>query len=149
MKKFVVVGLVVLLMLGLTGVALAGPHGLWTDTVTVSAHGTTGSVDIATRIRCIRFDDYIQPGEQLVVRWWLKNVGDCPVDVYVVLNGVPWYLEARFFPGTHFKLAPGTAKQVALGIRMALGTSDHAQDRHFTIQVVMTAVQDSNRHQTP
>lgn len=151
MKKLVLMSLVALLVLGLTGTALASgnPHGLWTDTVTVSTFGNTGSVDIETSVQYIHFADRIQPGEQLVVRWWVYNRGYCPIDVYVELIGVPWFLEARFFPGLHFKMRPGTRKQVALVVRMPYGTSDHAQDRDYQIDVKFTAVQDSNRHQNP
>ena len=149
MKKLVIAGLIGLLVLGLAGAASANPYGLWKDVELVVAKGTTGSVDIECNVRKIYFSDYIQPGEQLVVRWRISNEGDCPVDVYVTLFGVPWYLQAKFFPGLHFKMAPGTSKQVALGIRMALGTSDAAQDDSFAIHVVFKAIQDQNRIQTP
>lgn len=150
MKKFVVMSLVGLLVLGLMGTAFAvpQPHGRWTDTETTTALGNTGKVDIST-IRYIRFSDYISPSEQLVVKWWLYNTGNRPVDVYVELIGVPWYLNARFFPGLHFKMRPGTRKQVALAVRMLLGTSSGVQDRNYQIDVKFTAIQDSNRHQTP
>lgn len=148
MKKLVIVGLVMVLMLGLVGAAFAvpNPNGRWTETETTSAYGSTGSVDIST-IRYIRFSDYIQPGEQLVVKWWVYNTGLCPVDVYVELIGVPWFLNARFFPGLHFKIRPGHKKQVALRVRMPLGMSDHAQKRDYQIDVKFTAIQDQNRHQ--
>ena len=150
MKKLVALSLVGLLVLGLAGAAFAGgPSGLWTDRLMVVAKGTTGSVDIESNVRKIYFDDYIQPGEQLVVRWRISNEGDCPVDVYVTLHGVPWYLQAKFFPGLHFKMAPGTSKQVALGIRMALGTPNAAQEKSFAIHVAFKAIQDQNRIQTP
>ncbi len=151
MKTLVVIGLVVVLMLGMVGATFAVPNGpprLWTDMELTSAFGNTGSVDIST-LRYIHFGDYIQPGERLVVRWWVYNTGRCPVDVYVELFNVPWFLRARFFPGLHFKIRPGTRKQVALSVFMPFGTSDHAQKRDFQINVKFTAVQDSHRFQMP
>jgi len=151
MKKFLGLSLVVVLMLGLVGVAFAvpSPHGLWSDTATVQTFGNAGSVDIETSVRYIHFADRIQPGEQLVVRWWVYNRGYCPVDVFVELFNVPWFLNARFFPSLHFKMRPGTGKQVALAVRMPLGIGDHPQGQNYQIDVKFTAIQDSNRNQTP
>ena len=148
MKKLVVLGLAVVLVLGLAGMVSAFPQGLWTDTETVSAYGSTGSVDIYT-IKTIHFDSNIQPGEQLVVKWWVYNRGKCPVYVYgEIIGSVTWYLEAAFSPMKPFRIAPGYSHQVALAIRMPLGTSKNAENKQFTIQVKLTAGQNQNRHQT-
>jgi len=120
MKKLIIeTVIIIILMIFLGGVA--SPNGGWKDRKVTTAHGSTGSIEIQT-IKILYFSPNIQPGEQLWVSWWVKNVGLSAVKIKVSLRGVPGYLQVRFLPGLNFRLLPRVKKNVALSIRMPYGT---------------------------
>jgi len=132
----------------LGGMALASPPCGWIDVEKTTVFGNVGSVDIKT-IKTLYFDSNIQPGEQLCVCWKVLNKGLCPVEVKVELKGVPWYLNANFYPGYTFKLKPGYAKAVALCVGMPCNACQNTEGLKFNIDVVFTAKQSQSRHQVP
>jgi len=153
MKKLFIVLLTGLIIMGLVIGASARPIQKsfcgWTDKEITTVYGSTGSVDIKT-VKTLYFDPYIQPGEQLCVRFWVKNVGKCPVIITVKIEGVPNYLKWKFYPGLNLgNLNPGYKRNVALCISMPCGTCQNHSDDKFKITVIFYAEQNQRRIQTP
>lgn len=152
MKKLSMLLLTGLLILGMAVGVNARPSNNfcgWTDEETTTVYGTVGSVDIAT-VKTLYFAPNIQPGEILCVKWWVKNVGKCPVTITVKVEGVPSYLKWKFYPGLNLgNLNPGFKRNVALCVAMPCKTCQNHSNEKFKVTITFIARQSQHRLQAP
>lgn len=142
--------LVAMLVVGLCLSAAIGNCAL-TDKDIVTATGTTGFAELTIPTKIFFFDPNLQPGEQLVVSWWIHNSGPCllDVDVKVTKSGTPApWLEVYFKPGLKLELPNCLWKQVALLVRLKPGCPSWQASKSFTVKVVFNSKAKGTRWQT-
>lgn len=146
--KLVVLIITAVLMVGFSANVFACGNKSWKDVDSVTIKGSTGSVEIETSVKELRFDPYIQPGEQLCVIWWIRNKGKCPAEVFVKVTGVPSYLKWQFLPGLNMGVIPQqTKRRVCFCVKMPYGTPEKWMNKKFTVKVTFYSYSHGTRFQ--
>lgn len=95
MKKVLVIGLAVcILAVGL----VAAPASAWfSDTVTTTITGGTGSVNIHRTFK-VNLPNDMQPGHVYWAKVKIHEQGVCPIKLWTDVTNIPWFLEVYVYP---------------------------------------------------